>query len=78
MDGSLGFAAERSMKFKKILEEKGIIVNLEDERLTTKSAENIIHDNNMNIKNTKHKIDSIASSIILESYLKRIKNDIRK
>lgn len=73
MDGTLGFAAQRSMNFKKMLEDKGIIVNLEDERLTTKSAENIIHSNNMNIKNTKDKIDSIASSIILESYLKRIK-----
>lgn len=78
MDGSLGFAASRSLKFKKMLEEQGLVVHLEDERLTTKSAEGIVHSNNKNVKDTKHVIDSIASSIILESYLKRIENDNRK
>ena len=44
-----------------------------DERLTTVMAESIIHQNNENIKNSKKKIDSIAASIILESYLRGIK-----
>lgn len=78
MDGSIGFAGNRSLAFKKMLEEEGVVVELEDERLTTKSAENIIHLNNDNVKNTKNKIDSIAACIILESYLKRCKNDIEK
>ncbi len=73
MDGSIGFAGERSLKFKELLENNNIEVILEDERLTTKESENIIHSNNDNIKNTKNKIDAIAASIILESYLKRIK-----
>lgn len=72
MDGSMGFASERSLNFKKLLEENNISVILEDERLTTKLSENIIHSNNENIKNTKNKIDSIAASLILESYLKRV------
>lgn len=76
MDGTYGFASERSKRFAKLLEENEIIVHLEDERLTTKSAETIIHEQNDNIKNTKNKIDSIAASLILESYLKRIKNDL--
>lgn len=72
MDGSMGFASERSLNFKKLLEENNISVILEDERLTTKLSENIIHSNNENIKNTKNKIDSIAASLILESYLKQV------
>lgn len=72
MDGSMGFASERSMNFKELLEKNNISVILEDERLTTKSAENIIHSNNENVKNTKGKIDAIAACLILESYLKRV------
>lgn len=75
MDGSMGFASKRSLNFKNILEKENIEVILIDERLTTKSANDIIHLNNENIKNTKHKIDSIAACIILESYLKVVKND---
>jgi len=78
MDGSIGFAGERSLKFKELLENEGLVVELIDERLTTIMAENIIHLNNDNIKNTKNKIDSIAASIILESYLKRCQNDIKE
>jgi len=73
MDGSIGFAGERSINFKKLLERKNIEVVLIDERLTTIMAEDIVHLNNDNVKNTKKKIDSIAASIILESYLKGLK-----
>lgn len=78
MDGSVGFAGKRSLKFKEMLENSNIEVILEDERLTTKVAEGIIHNNNENIKNTKNKIDSIAACIILESYLKRCINDYKE
>lgn len=78
MDGSIGFAGNRSLLFKSMLEDIGIKVELVDERLTTKSAEDIIHLNNDNVKNTKNKIDSIAACIILESYLKRCKNGIKE
>jgi len=74
MDGSIGFAGERSLNFKKLLEKENIKVELVDERLTTKSAIDIVHLNNGNEKNTKNKIDSIAACIILESYLKRCQN----
>ena len=72
MDGSIGFAGLRSLKFKELLEKENIDVELMDERLTTVEAENIIHSNNEHIKNTKHKIDAIAASLILESYLRRL------
>ena len=73
MDGSIGFAGERSLKFKELLNKREIDVILFDERLTTKMAEWIIHQNNEKVKNTKKKIDSIAASIILEEYLKGLK-----
>ena len=78
MDGSIGFAGKRSLLFKEMLESVGVVVELEDERLTTKMGENIVHDNMDNVKNTKNKIDAIAACIILESYLKRCKNDTQK
>lgn len=73
MDGSIGFAGNRSLHFKELLENINIDVELVDERLTTIMAEGIVHQNNENVKNTKKKIDSIAASIILESYLKGLK-----
>ena len=72
MDGTIGFAGQRSFNFQKLLENAGMKVELMDERLTTKEAEGIVHNNNDNVKNTKHKIDSIAACIILESYLKKV------
>lgn len=78
MDGSVGFAGNRSLNFKKMLEQENIQVVLEDERMTTIMAEDIIHGNNEKIKNTKNKIDSIAACLILESYLKRCNNDIKE
>lgn len=78
MDGSIGFAGNRSLHFKELLESENIKVELIDERLTTKTAEDIIHLNNDNVKNTKGKIDSIAACIILESYLKRCQNDTKE
>lgn len=73
MDGSLGFAASRSLKFKELLENNGLIVHLVDERLTTKSAIDMMHSVNKTEKNSKNIIDSVSASIILESYLKSIK-----
>ena len=73
MDGTIGFAGERSLNFKKLLENRNIEVELIDERLTTVMAEDIVHLNNEKVKNTKKKIDSIAASLILESYIKGLK-----
>ncbi len=71
MDNSLGFAAQRSENFKKMLEEKNITVYLEDERLTTVEAINIMKNNGMKKINTKNKTDILSAVLILESFLKR-------
>ena len=71
MDNSLGFAAERSLKFKEILESKGIKVYLEDERLTTVEALNIMKNNGVKRINKQGKTDMLSAVLILESFLKR-------
>lgn len=69
MDGTEGFAAQRSKDFAKMLKELKVNIHLVDERLTTISALNILKETNKhNIK--AKKVDALAASLILESYLK--------
>lgn len=71
MDNSLGFAAQRSLNFKKILESENVEVILEDERLTTVEAVNIMKNNGLKRINEQNKTDVLSAVLILESYLKR-------
>lgn len=73
MDNSLGFAANRSLNFKTMLEEKGFNVYLEDERLTTVEALNIMKSNGMKNIKEKEKTDILSAVLILETFLKREK-----
>lgn len=73
MDNSLGFAANRSLNFKTMLEEKGFNVYLEDERLTTIEALNIMKNNGMKNIKEKEKTDILSAVLILETFLKREK-----
>ena len=71
MDNSLGFAVQRSLNFKKILESANVEVILEDERLTTVEAINIMKNNGLKRINEQNKTDVLSAVLILESYLKR-------
>lgn len=74
MNNSIGFKGELSIEFKKKLEKVlDIPIYLEDERLTTKVAENILISNDTSRKKRKKVIDSMAASVILQSYLDRRK-----
>lgn len=71
MDSTLGFAAKRSMDFKEKLETFiDIPIFFVDERLSTVEAENILISENMKRRKRKKCIDSVAASIILDTYLK--------
>lgn len=71
MNNTLGFAAERSLKFKVALEERySLVVTLIDERLSTVEATNYLLEADMSRKKRKEKVDGIAASIILDTYLK--------
>lgn len=72
MDNSLGFATDRSLNFKKMLEDRGLIVHLEDERLTTVEAINILKTNNVKKINKSDKTDVLSAVLILESFLRKI------
>ena len=73
MDNSMGFAAERSLNFKKLLEEKcSLPVNLVDERLSTVEAESILIENNYSRAKRKNVIDELSACIILDTYLRKV------
>ena len=72
MNNTLGFASERSLKFKKLLEEKtNLKIELIDERLSTVEAERVLIEENMSRKKRKDYIDCAAAAIILDTYLRR-------
>ncbi len=71
MNNSLGFASERSINFKNLLEEKiSIPIYLVDERLSTREAENILLSSDTSRYKRKKIIDAYAASIILDTFLK--------
>ena len=70
MNGTIGPKGELSYKFKDMLEkETNLEVVLEDERLTTKEATDLLIRNDTSRKKRKQVIDSMAATIILQSYL---------
>ena len=72
MNNTVGPKGELSLKFKQELESiLDIPVYLQDERLTTKEATDILIKGNTSRKNRKKVVDSLAETIILQSYLDR-------
>ena len=70
MNNSIGTKGELSLKFKKELEKKlSIPVYLQDERLSTKSATDLLISGNVSRKGRKKVVDSVAATIILQTYL---------
>ena len=72
MNNTIGERAEITLEFKNNLEKQlNIPVYLQDERLTTRQAENILIKNDTSRKKRKKVIDKLAATIILQSYLER-------
>ncbi len=70
MNNTIGPRAKATEDFKKLLEDKcGLDVFLMDERLSTVTAEKTMILGNTSRKKRKKKIDSLAATIILQSYL---------
>jgi putative Holliday junction resolvase len=71
MNNTLGFAAERSLKFKEALEGRyNMEVHMIDERLSTMEATNYLLTADVSRKKRKQVVDGVAASIILDTYLK--------
>lgn len=76
MNNSLGLRAEISIEFKKKLEDNlNVNVILMDERLTTVISHNIMLEANLSRKKRKKKVDALAASLILQSYLDKENNE---
>ena len=72
MNNSIGFRGEATLEYKRLLEEWfKINVIMQDERLTTVEATNYMLEADMSRKKRKKKIDSLAATIILQTYLDR-------
>ncbi len=70
MDGSRGPAAQRAEKFRDELKTRlSIPVELWDERLTTKSAHDVLIEAGTRRDKRKGLVDKIAAQIMLQNYL---------
>ena len=76
MNGTIGERGETTIKFKEKLEkELNKKVILEDERLTTRIAENILIKSDISRKKRKKVIDKMSATVILQSYLDKVKRE---
>ena len=74
MNNSIGPKGELSLEFKKELEKRlSIPIYLQDERLSTKSATDLLISGNVSRKGRKKVVDSVAATIILQTYLDKEK-----
>lgn len=75
MNNTIGPKGRLSIEFKEKLEKRlNIPIYLQDERLTTKQAEDVLIANNTSRKKRKKVIDALAATIILQSFLDRSGN----
>ena len=74
MDGSEGPRAEKSRAFASELEGKGLTVVFVDERRTTLEAHGILSEAGKKGKKKRQRIDAVAATLILETYLNGLRN----
>jgi len=78
MNNTIGERAKATLVFKKQLEDKlAIKVIMQDERLSTKSAEATLIEADLSREKRKKIIDSVAATIILQNYLDKINKEER-
>ena len=76
MNNSMGERANKTIVFKeKLSNYLNKEVFLQDERLSSVEANNYLIEADMSRKKRKMKVDSIAATIILETFMERRKNN---
>ena len=72
MDGSQGWRAESSIKFKDDLleEDPTLKIDLQDERMTSISAHKTLYEMNVSTKKHKEAVDRLAACEILDFYIR--------
>ena len=77
MDNSIGERGKATEEFRDRLEKRcGLPVILWDERLTTMESERILMDGGVRRENRKSRIDWMAASLILQSYMDSVRNKV--
>lgn len=77
MNGTIGEQAQKVQQFADMIHEKlGIEIIYWDERLTTKSAHDVLLEGNMSRKKRKKVVDKIAAVYILQGYMDMQRNYI--
>lgn len=75
MDGTYGFRCDACREFADALErESGLPVFLQDERLTTVIAHDILSSNQVKGKKRKASVDAVSAVMILQSYIDKNKS----
>ena len=70
MDGCVGERAEKTLAFaEKLRARLGLPVVMQDERLTSVEAEQIMAEQGLDRKEIKKNVDTLAAEIILQDYL---------
>lgn len=76
MNNTIGERCVETYQYKALLEENLFIpVEMQDERLSTVEATNIMIKADVSRKKRKNKIDALAATIILQSYLDKRKGE---
>ena len=69
MNNTIGPRAKTTLEFKGMLEKLNYQVVLQDERLSTVLAHNYMLEADLSRKKRKEKVDSLAATIILQTFL---------
>lgn len=69
LEGGLGKQAEEALGFARVLEKHGIKVMMQDERLTSVTAEDALKEGGKTARESKLLVDQVAAALILQAYL---------
>ena len=78
MNNTIGPRALETLEFKEKLEKLNYKVVLQDERLSTVSAHNYMLKADLSREKRKEKVDALAATIILQTYLDKENNNERR
>lgn len=66
LKGNFTVSTQSALDFAKLIAERGITVRMIDERLTTKSAQQMLHLSGKKVKESREYIDAQAAALILD------------
>lgn len=64
--GEFSASTQKAVEFAKLLAGQGLTVRMIDERLTTKSAQQMLHSSGKKVKESREYIDAQAAALILD------------